>query len=86
LTAPVPSRRLQPKTFDISDLDEASLKDEYSVFDCEDLMFEESANSRLTSQCDMIPCQNNKGRASIVDNSPLIAKASVLHAETNTRP
>jgi hypothetical protein len=27
---------LQPKTFDSSDLDEASAKDEYSVFDCED--------------------------------------------------
>lgn len=49
MTAQVPSRRLQPKTFDVSDLDEASLKDEYSVFDCEDLMFEESATSRLNS-------------------------------------
>jgi len=48
-----PSKRLQPKTFDISDLDEASLKDEYSVFDCEEILFEESTTSRLNSQCDL---------------------------------
>ena len=84
MTAQIPSRRLQPKTFDVSDLDEASLKDEYSVFDCEDLMFEESATSRLNSLSDMIQCQS-KGRSSRIDNSPNIGKTSVLIV-TKSRP
>jgi hypothetical protein len=55
------------------------LKDEYSVFDCEDLMFEESATSRLNSQSDVI----NKGQVSSrIDNSPYIGKVIV----TKTRP
>ena len=40
--------QLKQKTFDCSELDEASIKDEYSVFDCEDDEFdfdEESSNA-----------------------------------------
>lgn len=73
---------LKPKTFESSDLDEASAKDEYSVFDCEDTendyassIYSSFKEAKLSSRREAVCLSKAESPLKVINYSALMRKS-----------